>query len=202
MNRYTTIEKNGSAIYEVERSKFIANISRVESREEALAFISSIKEQYKDATHNVPCFVIGEHQELVYASDDKEPSGTAGMPIANLIQKEGLTNVCIVVTRYFGGIKLGTGGLSRAYTAAAKLAIDDAGRCIVKDMVHLSFKLSYPQLLKLQNLEKNGLFQIENIQYLDDVLVQICLESEEEKGMIAMLSDLVSKPIEIIKKFL
>ena len=136
---YKSVCEYAETEYTVEKSRFIAHASPVESTEEAKRFIAEIKEKYKDATHNVPAFICGAGMEHQWASDDGEPQGTSGMPVLKLMESEGLTNVCIVVTRYFGGIKLGTGGLARAYTHAAKDVIDAAGICEVRESSRLIY---------------------------------------------------------------
>ena len=151
MTYYRTAAKYSEAEQIIEKSRFIGYIRPVESREEAEAFISEIRALHRGATHNVPAYVIGEKSELKWASDDKEPSGTAGAPILHMLEGEKITNVVIVVTRYFGGIKLGTGGLARAYSSTARMALDAAGIAEVKEMDLLSFRLDYTYYGKLQN---------------------------------------------------
>lgn len=116
---YKTIAKEAEATQIIERSRFIAHVKPVETREEAENFITEIKAKYRDATHNVPAMVIGDKLQIQWASDDGEPQGTSGAPMVQMLVKEGITNIVVVVTRYFGGIKLGTGGLVRAYTSSA-----------------------------------------------------------------------------------
>ena len=123
---YRTVKKQAEAEQIIEKSRFIAHVCPVSSKEEADEFISRIKAEYKDATHNVPAMVIGDKSQIQWASDDGEPQGTSGAPIVQMLVKEGITDVVIVVTRYFGGIKLGTGGLVRAYTGSAKLGLEAA----------------------------------------------------------------------------
>jgi uncharacterized YigZ family protein len=156
---YETIA--GEAVSEImtEKSTFIAHAVGVVSREGATHEIAKIKAQYPDATHHVPAFIVGEKQELMWASDDNEPSGTAGQPILKVIEAEGLTNVLIVVVRYFGGVKLGTGGLARAYTSATKAVIEAAGRVRVVPGIRMEVKIAYTYYdkvvreLKLLNVE-------------------------------------------------
>ena len=109
MVNYKTVAEEASAEQIIEKSKFIGYIRSVESRDEAEAFIKEIRTMHKNATHNVPAYIIGEKSQLQWASDDGEPSGTSGAPMLHLLAGEGITSVVIVVTRYFGGIKLGTG---------------------------------------------------------------------------------------------
>ncbi len=124
---YKTVLKPARIEYIVEKSKFIASVIPCESREEVDAFFDEIRREFKDATHNVPAFVLGDKMELKWASDDGEPQGTSGPPILKVIEGKGLTNIAIVVTRYFGGIKLGTGGLVRAYSKSADQVINESG---------------------------------------------------------------------------
>ena len=123
MKLYKTVEKEASASQIIEKSKFITYVKPVSSKEEAGAFIAEIRKKHKDATHNVPAMVIGDKMQLQWASDDGEPQGTSGAPMVKLLTSEEITDTVIVVTRYFGGIKLGTGGLVRAYTSSAKMGL-------------------------------------------------------------------------------
>lgn len=135
----------------IEKSRFIGYCKPIESEEEATEFIEQIKKKHWDATHNVPVYVLGENYQVQRYSDDGEPSGTAGVPILSMLKAEGITNVCVVVTRYFGGIKLGTGGLVRAYTHTAKLGLE-ASIIIDKVLNHFwSVTLDYTQHGKVQN---------------------------------------------------
>ena len=196
---YTTVAKEASAEQVIEKSRFIAHIKPVQSREEADAYIAQIRDQHKDATHNVPAFVIGDKQQLVWGSDDGEPGGTAGSPIAMLLQNEGLSNVVCVVTRYFGGIKLGQGGLVRAYTSSARLALDAAGKKEVREYEQLSIRLDYNLLGKLQNLEKGGLFEIKQISYTEKIEVVLEFEPEHKTELLKILSDICSGAPAIIE---
>ncbi len=190
MVRFTTIKQAAEAEEIIEKSRFIAHIKRADTREEADSFIAEIKHNYKDATHNVPAFVIGEKQEIQWASDDGEPSGTSGAPMLQMIVKEGLTNVVIVVTRYFGGIKLGTGGLVRAYTGIARKVLEYAGRNEVRDIKSLKIKVSYSILSKIQQAAAKTNFNIASISYEDEPVITVSFESEFEESVLKRLSDL------------
>ena len=109
MKLYSTVTGPGEAEQIIEKSRFITHVMPVSSKEEADEFIASVKKEYKDATHNVPAMVIGDKMQIQWGSDDGEPQGTSGAPVVQMLVKEGITNVAVVVTRYFGGIKLGTG---------------------------------------------------------------------------------------------
>ena len=180
MIRYKSVEKEAHAEQVIERSRFIAHMKPCSSREEAEEYIRSIKAQYKDATHNVPCFIVGEKQELMWASDDGEPAGTSGAPMMQMLSREGLTNLVCVVTRYFGGIKLGTGGLVRAYTSSARMALDAAVIHEVRDLRAVRIRIPYTLLGKLQNMEQSLPFVISDIDYTDCVLLTLTYAPEDE----------------------
>lgn len=157
---FKTIKEDGMAQEEIKKSRFICHVKRVYSEEEARAFITAIKKEHYKATHNCSAFIIGEKSDIKRTSDDGEPSGTAGVPMLGVLEKHNLTNLCVVVTRYFGGIKLGAGGLIRAYAGSVALAIKEIGLVEIKEQAGLRLKLSYSQyqdfanFLKVQNLEE------------------------------------------------
>ena len=192
MIQYKTVAKQAEAEQIIEKSRFIAYVKPVETKEEADEFIASIKAMHKSATHNVPAFVIGDQFQLQWASDDGEPQGTSGAPMVQMLVKEGITNVVIVVTRYFGGIKLGTGGLVRAYTSSAKLGLEAAGICEVKEMSVLQYKVDYSFLSKIQNMAQGGLFSIEDIIYEADVTMKIVSEIEDAEEVKTLFTNLTS----------
>lgn len=190
---YTTVAKEAHAEQIIEKSRFIAHICPVSSKEEADAYIASVKAQYKDATHNVPAFVIGDKMQQQWASDDGEPQGTSGAPMVQMLVKEGLTNLVVVVTRYFGGIKLGTGGLVRAYTSSAKLAIEAAGIYQVKEMITRSFDLPYALFDKVKYLSEHEPFDITDTQFTDKISITIEYEKDDEPTVEGLLKDLLRK---------
>lgn len=200
MVRYTTLKKESKAEQSIERSRFIAHVAPVASREEADAFINKIRGEHKEATHNVPVFVVGERMESQWASDDGEPQGTAGAPILQMFVKEGITNIVCVVTRYYGGTKLGTGGLVRAYTSSAKLAVSAAGLHDVKEIITIKVQLPYTVLGKLQNLEKEKDFEIKDIVYTDKVEITLAFEPEAKEEILGLLGDLNNGLPEIIEE--
>ena len=187
---YKSIYEPADAEYIVEKSRFIAHASPAETSDEAKLFVAGIRDKYKDATHNVPAFICGAGMEHQWASDDGEPQGTSGMPILKLISSSELTNLVIVVTRYFGGIKLGTGGLARAYTHAAKLAIEAAGICEVREGASLKYSFDYTHLSKLQNLSESNGFVINDLQYTDVIDAEISCMSEYTEKVKSLMSDL------------
>lgn len=192
MKLYSTVRGQAQAEQVVEKSRFIAYVSPAETREEADAFIASIRKKHKDATHNVPAVVLGDKFQIQWASDDGEPQGTSGAPIVQFLVNEGITNVVIVVTRYFGGIKLGTGGLVRAYTSSAKLGIEAAGICHVEEMCALTYEIDYTYLSKLQNISSEGLFDITDIVYTHVVQVTLCLRPENLDEVTTMVKNLTA----------
>ncbi|MBP3350818.1 MAG: YigZ family protein [Lachnospiraceae bacterium] len=133
LQTYRVLLEGGEGEIIEKKSRFIATVRRVEKEEEAIAFIEEMKKKYWDARHNCSAFVIGSRGELTRCSDDGEPSGTAGRPMLEVLLGEGIRNIAVVVTRYFGGVLLGTGGLVRAYTQAVKEGLDN---CVVGTMVH------------------------------------------------------------------
>ncbi len=190
MIKYKTVMKEAETEQTIDRSRFIGHVRPVETREEAEAFLWEIRSKHKTATHNVPAFVIGDRFQLQWASDDGEPQGTSGAPIVQMLVREGITNVAIVITRYFGGIKLGTGGLVRAYSGTAKLVLEEAGICAVKERNEIKVQLDYTFLGKLQNLASNGEFEVDNTIFEDRVTVTLVMEPEDTEEIKTMLSNL------------
>lgn len=191
MKLYSTVRAEASAEQIIEKSRFIAYVSPAETREEADEFIASIRKKHKDATHNVPAMVLGDKFQIQWGSDDGEPQGTSGAPIVQMLVAQGITNVVVVVTRYFGGIKLGTGGLVRAYTSSAKLGLEAAGICDVCERQVMTYALDYTYLAKLQNLAGGALLTIENLTYTDMVQAELsCVpeRADEVKNLIANLT--------------
>lgn len=215
MELYKTVRKQAEAVQVIEKSRFIAHVCPVESREEADVFLAEIREKYKDATHNVPAMVIGDKSQIQWASDDGEPQGTSGAPMVQMMVKEGLTNLIVVVTRYFGGIKLGTGGLVRAYTSSAKLGLEAAEICSVRELAELTVKIDYPHLAKIQNMASEQLdldeadqvgeenfsnFRIANIQYTDKIGMKIQTLPGSLKNVEMLFQNITSGKSEILSQ--
>ena len=133
---YTTVKGYGEREIVISKSRFIAYVERAETEQEAIDFIDKIKKMHPSATHNCSCYLIGEHDNIQKANDDGEPSGTAGVPMLEVLKKQGLKDTVVVVTRYFGGIKLGGGGLIRAYGKATTEGID-AAQVVERKLHHL-----------------------------------------------------------------
>lgn len=176
-NGYTTLARYGTFTYEEKKSVFIGEASPVETEEEALAFIASVKAKYPDARHHVYAYLLRENSKNRY-SDDHEPQGTAGIPVLDVLRKGGLIDGVIVVTRYFGGTLLGAGGLVRAYTAAAAGAVRDAGTLTYKTYRPVSLLLSYTDYNKLlPELEKRGV-RVLDTSYAEDVTLSLTMPIE------------------------
>lgn len=198
MSNYKSIHKEGRDEIIINKSKFIGTACPVQTEEEALEFIDKIKKEFKDATHNVYAYVIGENSNIQRYSDDGEPSGTAGMPVLNVIKQENLKNAAVVVTRYFGGVLLGAGGLVRAYTKGAKIALD-SGIIVDKNLFYdVSFKIDYTLLGKMDNeLLKNNTIVVDKI-YEDQVLFKLIAETEKLEYVEAIVNEITSGKAEII----
>jgi uncharacterized YigZ family protein len=187
---YKSLYDYGEAEYVVEKSRFIAHAMPVASLDEAKEYVASVKEEYRDATHNVPAIIVGAKQEVQWASDDGEPSGTSGLPMLKLIAGEGLTNLAVVVTRYFGGTLLGAGGLVRAYSAAAKAALDAAGFAYMEDYTLFRLAVNYSDHQKLADkLPKMGAI-IDDTEFGGDVVLTIAIESSRESEIAPVVSEI------------
>ena len=197
---YNTLKKEGIVEQSIEKSKFIAFAKPVESREEAMVYFASLKKQYKDATHHVPAMVVGDEFQIQWASDDGEPQGTAGAPIVHMLVKEKITNVAVLVIRYFGGIKLGPGGLIRAYTSSAKLAVQKGEIYQVQEMIEWSVQVPYPFLKKMEGLAAEGNFEILQVGYSDIVSLTILFPEKQKNTMETLLFDLTSGSIKILSE--
>lgn len=173
MKLYSTVLGEGRAEQEIGRSRFIATAKPVSDREEAEEFFARVRKEFKDATHNVPAMVIGDKMQIQWASDDGEPQGTGGAPIVQMLVREGITDVAVVVTRYFGGIKLGTGGLVRAYTSSARLGVEAAGICDVEEMAVVRFRTDYPVFNRVITGALPGGASVSGEEYTDKVAFDV-----------------------------
>lgn len=194
---YFTVLKEAVGEYEEKKSIFIGAVKRCESEEEAKAFVTKIKNNHKEARHNCYAYVIGENMGIQRYSDDGEPQGTAGVPIIDVIKKKNLTNVAVVVTRYFGGVLLGAGGLVRAYTKAAAEAINN-GEVVEKTLGRpIKLKISYDLLGKIQYFCSTNNYYIENTEYSDAVGVELYIEEEKLDIFKAKVIEATNGKIEI-----
>ncbi|MCK1994464.1 YigZ family protein [Peribacillus muralis] len=197
--QYLTVAGRGEHEIVIEKSRFISHIARVETEEAAQAFIQEIKKKHKDATHNCSAYMIGEQNQIQKALDDGEPSGTAGVPILEVLKKKDLKDTAIVVTRYFGGIKLGAGGLIRAYSKSTSEGINATGIVIRKLMRVISTKVEYTWLGKLENELRSSIYQIKEIQYLDQVTIHVYVEESQKETYITWMTELTSGQGQIVE---
>jgi len=186
---YNTVLKEAVAEIEEKKSRFIASVKPVSTEEEALEFISRLKSRYWNATHNVYAYYIGGDIPIQRFSDDGEPSGTAGMPVLEVIKRIGVQNVVVVVTRYFGGTLLGATGLVRAYSKSASLGIEAAG--IVKKSLCTEVKaiIEYTLWGKVQNLIQKKRYPINNISYGQDIDLSIFVPVGEADDFLMLIEE-------------
>ena len=194
---YRTISQDGQAQEEIKKSRFICHAKRVYSEEEARDFIAAIKKEHYKATHNCSAFIVGEKSEIKRTSDDGEPSGTAGIPMLGVMENHQLTNVCFVVTRYFGGIKLGAGGLIRAYAGSVALAIKEIGLIEIKEQAGLRLKMSYSQYQNFDNfLKAEDLIEFDT-EFTDLVATTIYIDKQEKETLEQKLIEFFNGKIQI-----
>ena len=184
---FRTIKEDGQVQEEIKKSRFICHAKRVYSEEEARDFITAIKKEHYKATHNCSAFIVGERSEIKRTSDDGEPSGTAGVPMLGVLENHNLTNVCVVVTRYFGGIKLGAGGLIRAYAGSVALAVKEIGIIEIKEQAGIAIQMSYAQYQEYSNfLKEHNLMELET-KFTEQIDTIIYVDKEEKENTKAAL---------------
>ena len=184
---YVTFKENGTVQEEIKKSKFICHVKRVSSEEEARDFINAINKEHYKATHNCSAFIIGEQSDIKRTSDDGEPSGTAGVPMLGVLENHRITNSCVVVTRYFGGIKLGAGGLIRAYAGSVAQAVREIGLVEIKEQVVLGITLSYSQYQEFANFLKDHQLAEQDPMFTDQVMTTIFVDKENTNSITAAL---------------
>ncbi|MGP4073855.1 YigZ family protein [Piscibacillus sp. B03] len=197
LEKYLTIKEAGSHEIVIQKSRFIGHVKRTETEEEAQEFINEIKKQHKDATHNCSAYMIGEQNLIQKAQDDGEPSGTAGVPILEVLKKMDLKDTAVVVTRYFGGIKLGAGGLIRAYSNSTSEAIKHIGvveRTLMKEIL---IKVDYGLIGKLENELRNSGQLLGDTEYLDSVTFHVYVPVSEVDSFKTWIVDLTSDQAKI-----
>lgn len=197
MTEYYIPTQESETVFVEKRSEFIGHVWRVETEEEARSLIEATKKKHYDARHNCWCYII--RGGAVRYSDDGEPQGTAGQPMLNVFQREGVENVCCVVTRYFGGILLGAGGLVRAYTQSAKDALDAAGISVVRRWVAMEVPCTYSMFerAKLEVAAFDGV--VENVDYGADVVLSALLPEEKAADFAAHILDVSAGTIEVLE---
>lgn len=190
-NSYKTVAEESQTLTIEKKSKFISSVMPVDNEEDAIAYLNSIRSKYPDATHNVYAYVIDENNIFRY-SDDGEPSGTAGMPVLDTIRKAGIVDVAVVITRYFGGTLLGTGGLVHAYGASAKKGLIES-KIVTRMLCDIvEVKVDYTLIGKLQYTIASEGYLLEDTIYGDDVTFKICSPLDKTQQLIAKITDLTS----------
>lgn len=197
---YRTIKEDGQVQEEIKKSRFICHAKRVYSEEEARDFITAIKKEHYKATHNCSAFIVGERSEIKRTSDDGEPSGTAGIPMLGVLENHNLTNVCVVVTRYFGGIKLGAGGLIRAYAGSVALAVKEIGIIEIKEQAGIQIHMTYAQYQEYGNfLKEHNLIELET-NFTDQVDTMIFIDKEKKDAIKADLIEFFNGKVTLTDK--
>ena len=195
---YKTIKRTAQSEFVEKKSVFIGTAKRVFTEEEAKAFIDEVRLKYKDARHHVYAYILGEDMSVQRYSDDGEPQGTGGIPILEVMKRNELRNACVVVTRYFGGILLGAGGLTRAYVKGAADAIKESGVVERVPGHEVVMTIDYDLLGKIQYFLKEKNVRIESLAYTDKVELALYLETKETSSIVESIMNISSAKAEII----
>lgn len=192
LSNYYTVKENGFHEIIIQKSRFITYLARATTEEQAQAFISELKKKHHDANHNCSAYVIGERNEIQKANDDGEPSGTAGVPMLEVLKKRNLRDTVVVVTRYFGGIKLGGGGLIRAYGSSVSEALNAVG--VVERIEHtvVSVNVDYTWLGKLENELRASVHPIDQIHYLDQVQIDVLVKTADVPDFLDWMTNMTN----------
>ena len=198
MKKFITIKENSYDEFVEKKSTFITHLVRVTSEEEAREFIQKMKKKHYDATHVCSCYVVGDNNEITRANDDGEPSGTAGAPMLDVLVKNEIKNVCATVIRYFGGTKLGTGGLVRAYGGGVINALKNATLVERKDALEIRLELDYSLNGKIEyEIEKTN-FIVNNLEYTDKIIYTIYVMEEDYDSFHSWIANLTNGQFKIL----
>lgn len=198
MKKFITIKENSYDELVEKKSTFITHLIRVTSEEEAREFIQKMKKKHYDATHVCSCYVVGDNNEITRANDDGEPSGTAGAPMLDVLVKNEIKNVCATVIRYFGGTKLGTGGLVRAYGGGVINALKNATLVERKDALEIRLELDYSLNGKIEyEIEKTN-FIVNNLEYTDKIIYTIYVMEEDYDFFQSWIANLTNGQFKIL----
>lgn len=190
MKPYKTLLKRSEDEFIVNKSRFIGHACPCETEEDALKFLAEMREKYKDASHNCYAYIIGTNMGIMRYNDDGEPGGTAGMPIIEVLKARGVTNLCCVVTRYFGGILLGAGGLVRAYSKGAAIALDACGVGVMHPTARYLLDVPYPMLSKVEYFLASAPVEIEEKTFADVVTLSLLTRCDDEEALLRQITDL------------
>ena len=198
MKKLITIKEDSYDEFVEKKSTFITHLVRVTSEEEAREFVQKMKKKHYDATHVCSCYVVGDNNEITRASDDGEPSGTAGAPMLDVLVKNEIKNVCATVIRYFGGTKLGTGGLVRAYGGGVINALKNATLVERKDALEIRLELDYSLNGKIEyEIEKTN-FIVNNLEYTDKIIYTIYVMEEDYDSFQSWIANLTNGQFKIL----
>lgn len=190
MKPYKTLIRRASDEFVISKSRFIGHGCPCETEDAALSFLAEMRAEYRDATHNCYAYIVGENMGVMRYSDDGEPSGTAGLPIIEVLKARGVTNLCVVVTRYFGGVLLGAGGLVRAYAKAAAMALDVCGVGTMHPTARCLVDVKYPMLGRLERHLDAAPVIVEDKSFADVVTITYVVKSADEERVAAEIVDL------------
>lgn len=198
MKKFITIKENSYDEFVEKKSTFITHLVRVTNEEEAREFIQKMKKKHYDATHVCSCYVVGDNNEITRANDDGEPSGTAGTPMLDVLVKNEIKNVCVTVIRYFGGTKLGTGGLVRAYGGGVINALKNTTLVERKDALEIRLELDYSLNGKIEyEIEKTN-FIVNNLEYTDKIIYTIYVMEEDYDSFQSWIANLTNGQFKIL----
>ena len=195
---YKTLRARGSEEFIINKSRFIGYGAPCETEEEALAFLREIREKHKDATHNCYAYIIGLNAGIMRYSDDGEPGGTAGLPIIEVMKSRGVVNCAVVVTRYFGGILLGAGGLVRAYAQGSKTALDASGVVIMEKSVRQLVEVDYSTWQRLEHYLRTAPCQTLETEFTDRVLATLMMKKTDEAQVLSDITRLTDARAEFL----
>lgn len=190
MNPYRTLRQFASDEFIINKSRFIGYAAPCETEAEALAFLQSIRTKHKDATHNCYAYIIGQNAGIMRYSDDGEPGGTAGLPMMEVLKHQGVVNCCCVVTRYFGGVLLGTGGLVRAYTGATQAGIEAATKVVVSSCVDISVRIEYPLYDQMSRIASDCGAKVLDTQYAEAVTLKLRMLDGTQQPLLDKITEL------------
>ena len=199
LKAYKTLIRQGEDSFIINKSRFIGYGCPCETEDAALAFLAEIRARHRDATHNCYAYIVGANMGVMRYSDDGEPGGTAGMPIIEVMKARGVTNACVVVTRYFGGVLLGAGGLVRAYSQGAAAAINACGVGMMHPTARYLMEIPYPMLGRTEHFLKSEPIIVEDKSYTDVISFTLIVREADEDGFLRRLTDMSEGRVEPLR---
>ena len=196
---YKTLIRDAQDEFIINKSRFIGHGRPCETEEAALQFLQEMRTRYKDATHNCYAYIIGANMGVMRYSDDGEPGGTAGMPIIEVMKARGVTNCAVVVTRYFGGVLLGAGGLVRAYSQGAAAAINASGVGVMHPTARYLMEIPYPLLNRMDYFLKDEPIHVEDKAFTDVITYTLVVRCADEEGFLKRLTNMSEGTVEPLR---